>query len=221
MDESVERGIEEALRLLTEKCPRLVRACYWAGTSCVASEVLHHRRSFDLDFHTRRAMVDTRPILAELQGALGDRFRLVHAPDEFGSGFRGVLTLSGGESIAVEVLSNFQDVRPSELVRASLAPAFRRITLRRYLEDKVQCLVERAEARDLIDLRAALIAKPELEGFLRRAVAAQDALLLGERLLSWTDDGIRDDLVAYEDVDPGDAVAMRDLLLGWLRGQDG
>ena len=162
-------------------------------------------------------MVDTRPLLAELQGAFGEGFELLQAPDEFGSGFRGILTLDSGESITIEVLSSFQDTQPSELVTAALVPAFRRITLRRYVQDKVQCIVERAEARDLVDLRATLTLRPELEGFIRNAVADQDALLLSERLLSWDDEGIRRDLAAYEDVDPRDASAMRDLLLSWLK----
>ena len=87
----------------------------------------------------------------------------------------------------------------------------------RYVEDKVQCLVERAEARDLVDLHATLTLRPEFEGFIRKVVADQDALLLSERLLSWDDDGIRRDLASYEDVDPLDASAMRNLLLSWLK----
>lgn len=211
------RSITVALETLKDRCPRLRRACYWAGTSCIAAEELHHRGSFDLDFHTRRAMVDTRPLLAELQGAFGEGFELVQAPDEFGSGFRGILTLASGESIAVEVLSSFEETQPSELVKATLVPAFRRITLRRYVQDKVQCIVERAEARDLVDLRATLTLRPELEAFMRNAVARQDALLLTERLLTWDDAGIRRDLASYEDVDPLDACHMRDLLLSWLK----
>ena len=211
------RNIVMALEMLNHRCPRLVRACYWAGTSSIAAEELHHRRSFDLDFHTRRAMVDTRPILTEILGALGDRFEILQVPDEFGSGFRGVLALDSGARITLEVRSNFQDTAPSELVAATLVPAFRRITLRRYVEDKVQCLVERAEARDLVDLRATLTLRPEFAGFIRQVVAHQDALLLSERLLSWDDKGIRRDLASYEDVDPLDACAMRDLLLSWLK----
>ena len=87
----------------------------------------------------------------------------------------------------------------------------------RYVEDKVQCLVERTEARDLVDLRATLTLRPELEGFIRQVVADQDALLLSERLLAWDDGGIRQDLASYEDVDPLHAFAMRDLLLSWLK----
>ena len=211
------RSIVMALEMLKQRCPRLVRACYWAGTSSIAAEELHHRRSFDLDFHTRRAMADTRPILAEILGTFGNRFEILQTPDEFGSGFRGVLALDSGARITIEVLSNFQDTAPSELVAATLVPAFRRITLRRYVEDKVQCLVERAEARDLVDLHATLTLRPEFEGFIRKVVADQDALLLSERLLSWDDDGIRRDLASYEDVDPLDASAMRDLLLSWLK----
>ena len=107
------RSIVMALEMLNHRCPRLVRACYWAGTSSIAAEELHHRRSFDLDFHTRRAMVDTRPILTEILGALGDRFEILQVPDEFGSGFRGVLALDSGARITLEVRSNFQDTAPS------------------------------------------------------------------------------------------------------------
>ena len=39
---------------------------------------------------------------------------------------------------------------------------------------------------------------------------------MAERLLAWTDDAIRKDLLAYEDVDPAAAMEMRDTLLAWL-----
>jgi hypothetical protein len=48
-------------------------------------------------------------------------------------------------------------------------------------------------------------------------VASQDALLLAERLLGWTDAAIREDLAAYHDVVPEDAMRMRDELLALVR----
>jgi hypothetical protein len=41
--------------------------------------------------------------------------------------------------------------------------------------------------------------------------------LVAERLLSWTDASIRKDLKAYPDVDPRDAIEIRDRLLKWLK----
>lgn len=78
-------------------------------------------------------------------------------------------------------------------------------------------MLERIEARDLVDLRAALRARPRLHYSFHKAVAAQDALLLAERLLGWTDEAIREDLLAYPGVDPADAISMRDELLGMLK----
>jgi len=51
---------QNALRLLGEKCPRPAKMCYWAGTAAIAGEELHHRQSFDLDFHSREALYDVR-----------------------------------------------------------------------------------------------------------------------------------------------------------------
>ena len=99
---------QAAVRLLNQRCPRLSRQCYWAGTSAIAIEELHHRLSFDLDFHTLRALSDVRPILAELQNAFPGAFEIVQAPDEFGSGFGGVWTLPDGVRITVEARSNFE-----------------------------------------------------------------------------------------------------------------
>jgi len=53
-----ERQVEvsrAALSRLGERCPRLAKTCYWAETAAIAIEELHHRQSFDLDFHTRNA----------------------------------------------------------------------------------------------------------------------------------------------------------------------
>jgi hypothetical protein len=214
---SDEAELVEALRRIARSCPRLASACYWAGTSCISIEELHHRRSFDLDFHTSRALQDVRPFATEMSHALGPDFELIAAPDEHGSAFRGLITLPSGVRLTVEVLSNYQDVPASSLAAASSVPGIRRITLRRYVEDKVQCLVERAEARDLVDVAAVLSSRPELSALVQSAMAAQDGILLAERLQSWTDAAIADDLSAYDDVDPQVAVDLRDRLLRWLR----
>lgn len=42
-------------------------------------------------------------------------------------------------------------------------------------------------------------------------------LLLAERLLAWTDDALREDLLAYPGVDPADAISMRDEMLRLLK----
>lgn len=206
-----------AVRVIAERCPRLVAQCYWAGTSAISLEETAHRESFDLDFHSQHALVDTRPLLAELQRAFPSALEIVHAPDAFGSGFTGVIELPGGNKATVQVFAGFDDVPDGDLVASETAPALRRVALHRYLSDKVQCVVERIEARDLVDIQAVVRSRPRLRDILHRAVAAQDALLLAERLLGWTDTAIRDDLRAYRDVEPADAIAMRDDLLSLMR----
>ena len=207
------------MQLLAKRCPRLAALCYWAGTSAIAIEELHHRRSFDLDFHTRFALEDVRPILAEIQAAFPNRVEVVQAPDRFGSGFRVLLALPKNVKITLEVLSNFADIPETELVQSQTAPAIKRVTIRRYLADKIQCVAERAEARDLVDIAAVLQRHPELEGLARAILQDQDAILLAERLLAWTDEDIAKDLAAYSDVRPGTASETRDLLLRWLKEQ--
>ncbi len=219
--EEQNRILTQALRVLTEKCPRLRKMCYWAGTSAIALEVLHHRQSFDLDFHTYRALTDVRPVLAEIQKTFPGRFELLSAPDEFGSGFKGIFILSDKAKVTVEVLSNFQDVEQSELTDSKIAPGMKRITPRRYLADKIQCITEKSEARDLVDMNALLQKFPELASVAKEIIAGQDALILIERLLSWSDQTIQDDLLVYTDVDPRDAMEARDFLLEWLKkGKD-
>lgn len=208
---------QNALRLLGERCPRLAKMCYWAGTAAIAGEELHHRQSFDLDFHSRDALYDVRPVLTEIQAAFPAAFETVQAPDEFGSGFQGILTLPDGERITVEVLSNYEDVADGDLVQARTSPNMKRVSLRRYLADKIQCAGERAEARDLVDILAVLRKRPTIEDDARRLLAEQDAVLLTERLLAWSDQAIQDDLQAYDDVSPADACEARDMLLRWLK----
>ena len=146
--------VRDALRILVKRCPRLAAACYWAGISAISLEELGHRSSLDLDFHTRRALEDVRPLLAEIQRAFPGQFQIIEGPDASGAGFRGVLRLSGGRSITIEFLSNYEDVPIDDLVASSTAPPIERVSLARYLADKVQCFVERVEARDLLDLGA-------------------------------------------------------------------
>ncbi len=183
----------------------------------MAIEELHHRRSFDLDFHTREALVNVRPILAEIQRAFPGAFEVLQAPDEFGSGFRGILILPDNERIAVEVLSNYEDVRAEDLTPATTVPGIQRVSLSRYLADKIQCVVERAEARDLVDILAVIRRHSEMEPLARRLLAEQDAVLLAERLLAWTNDQIAEDLAAYDDVAPENAFQARAMLLKWLK----
>jgi hypothetical protein len=202
---------------LSENCERLREACYWAGASAMSLEELHHRGSFDLDFHTRKALLDVRPILAEIQRAFPGSFELISVPDEFGSGFKGVLRLPEMEGVTVEVLSNYEDVPARYLVRSRIAPRMWRLTAQRFLADKIQCIAERSEARDLVDIAAVLRYHPQLTDEARQIVRSQDALILIERLVAWTVASMHEDLAAYQDVDAGDALQARDLLLGWLR----
>jgi hypothetical protein len=211
----------EALMLLVDRCPRLRGMCYWAGTSSIAIEELGHRESFDLDFHTHQALVDVRPILGELQAVFAESFSVLQVPDVYGSGFSGLLRLRGGEQITIEVLANFEDVPERDLVEAKTSPGIRRVSLRRYLEDKIQCVTERVEARDLIDISAVLLQHPELELAARSALAQQDALLITERLQAWSDAAVATDLEAYPEVNPVDACRTRDLLLSWLKSENG
>ena len=211
------RIVKEALEMISDQCPRLVRSCYWAGTSAISIEELGHRISLDIDFHTHRALQDVRPILAEMQRNFSEKFRLMMAPDEFGSGFRGILQLTNGEHIVIEVLSNFEDVPVDEVTVSKTVPRVKRITLSKYLADKIQCVAERAEARDLVDIRAVIDKFPKMKQNIIRNLLDQDALLLAERLLAWSDESIADDLAAYPDVDPEKAIEARNLLLKWLK----
>ncbi len=211
--------VQRALRLVCERCPRLSGSCYWAGTAAIAVEELHHRQSFDLDFHTRGALVDTRPILAEIRNAFPGAFELTQSPDEFGSGFQGVLTIPGGERITIEVLANYEDVSESDLTETTVAPTIPRVTLHRYLADKIQCVADRTEARDLVDIGAVLNKVPALEAKARQFLAEQDAAIVVERLLNLTDERIAADLAAYQDVSVGKASEIRDKLLIWMKNQ--
>jgi len=219
--EAVQRDtlLKKVLSALVENCGRLREHCYWAGASAIALEELHHRGSFDLDFHTQRALLDVRPILAEILHAFPGGFQVVSGPGELGSGFRGVLRPPASEGVTVEVLSNFEDVPPGDLVQSEIAPGIKRITVKRFLEDKIQCVCERSEARDLVDVMAVLHIHPEMEPDARRMLERQDAVILVERLSAWTETAIREDLTSYRDVDPADALQARDLLLDWLGEQ--
>ena len=209
--------LQKALILLVTHCPRLVRSCYWAGTSSIAIEELHHRQSFDLDFHTHKALLDVRPLLAEIQQALPGRFLLIQAPDEFGSGFSGLLAIDEETQVTIEIMSNYEDVSPEDLTPSQTAPPMKRVSLTRYLCDKMQCVAERSEARDLIDIMAALKRFPQIEPQLRKDLQNQDLILLTERLMLWTEEALQEDLEAYEHVELVDAKNCIDLLLQWIR----
>jgi hypothetical protein len=209
--------VKTALRLLVERCPRLAAQCYWAGTSCIVLEELRHRTAFDIHLHTRQALLDVRPLLVEVTQAFPGAFELLQAPDEFGSGFRGLLKLPAGEAITVEVLSNFEEPSLEDLVPSTIVPDLARVSLRRYLADKIQSVAERAEARDLVDIYAVLKHRPDLASEARRLLHEQDALLLCERLLSSSNEEIKHDLRSYPDTSPEDACQAGDLLLDWLK----
>ena len=178
-----ERALVRALNAVVERCPRLARTCYWAGTAAIAVEELHHRRSFDLDLHTLRALMDVRPLMAEIQLAFGSACRVVRAPDDLGDGFAVVLEYAPRKKIVLEVLSNYQNADRRQLAPSKLIPGLMRVSLRRYLEDKVQCLVDRTEARDLVDIAAVLASRPAIatERAVPRARACPRGAGLGQR----------------------------------------
>lgn len=64
---------------------------------------------------------------------------------------------------------------------------------------------------------AVLEQQPKLEPAARQALAAQDALLVAERLQAWTDAALATDLEGYPGLDPARAGEIRDRLLLWLK----
>lgn len=210
----------KALEQILKCCPRLVKTCYWAGTSAISIEELNHRQSFDLDFHTNRALYDVRAIMAEMQSAFRNHFEITQLPDEFGSGFQGVLHLEGGETVTVEVLSNYDDCAKGDTVPSSNLQGIRRVSLEKYLADKIQCVAERMESRDLIDIASILEKHPEFEEKARKHLMNQDAIFLTEQLMAWNEESIRNDLASHPDSPPDSALQTRDLLLTWIKEGD-
>ena len=208
--------LQSALAELVSLCPKTRNECYWAGTSAIALEELQHRDSFDLDLHTIHAQVDVRPLLSEIQIAFKDRLTLIEPPNPYGSGFQGSIKLAGGEELTLQLMANFEEVSSDQLVPSRLVPGIRRVGLPKYLRDKLTCLVERAEARDLVDILFVIQHSASLKSLARRALANLDEILLAERLLAWTEDALAADLKAYPDLDPEYASQARDLLLSWL-----
>lgn len=212
-----EKDFIEALVLMAERCPRLLKTCYWSGTSPIILEETHHRQSYDIDLHTLRALRDVRPLQAELQRGFGPAFRVLSAPDSLGSGFRGSLDLPSGAQLIIEVLASFESPKKADLTVSRLVPAWRRVALGRYALDKLQYVIERVEARDLVDLWVIFHYRPELAVLAKSRIPEVDQLLLTERLLHWSDSAIADDLAAYPGVDWNIAARSRDLLLEWLQ----
>jgi hypothetical protein len=208
--------LQRTLQELVVACPSLPKQCYWAGTSAIALEELRHRDSFDLDLHTVHALEDVRPLLTEIQQAFPSRFTLLETPNPYGSGFQGVILVEDGSQLTVQVMANFEDIPADQLVPSQLVPGIRRVGLAKYLRDKLTCLVERAESRDLVDVMAVVTHRESLKGLARRTLASLDEVLLVERLLSWSDDAIARDLKVYPELDPRTACQARDLLLEWL-----
>ncbi|MCA1596944.1 MAG: hypothetical protein LC772_11045 [Chloroflexi bacterium] len=68
-------------------------------------------------------------------------------------------------------------------------------------------------------MQSRLDRRPDLMQMARRLALEQDALLLAERLLAWTDEEIEKDLRSHPGVPPAEAIAARDLLLSWLRSE--
>lgn len=208
--------LTSVLKEIVSGCPGLRQKCYWAGTSAIALEELRHRDSFDLDLHTIHALEDVRPLLAELEGAYSTRLLVLEPPSQYGSGFQAALEVPEGRQLTVQVMANFEEVPLDQLVESVLVPGIRRVTLAKYLRDKLTCLVERAEARDLIDVMFTVEHSPALKNLARRALATLDEVILAERLLNWTDQLLEADLRVYPEVDPQRARQARDMLLSWL-----
>ncbi len=204
------------LREIVSTCPGVKSSCYWAGTSAIALEELKHRDSFDIDLHTIHALEDLRPLLAELDRTFSTRLLVAEPPGPYRSGFQGIIQVADGKELTLQVMANFEEVPLDQLVDSTLIPGLRRVGLGKDLRDKLTCLVERAEARDLVDVMFSIEHRPSLESLARRALSTLDEVLLAERLLSWTDQLLEADLKAYPGVDPGRARQARDLLLSWL-----
>ena len=125
--------------------------------------------------------------------------------------------MPSGEELALEVLSNFEDVPASQLTKSKLAPDIRRISLPKYLHDKVQYLVERNEAQDLADIGAILKKFPAMQNQTQIFVLKQDTLLLTERLLNWQEEDLRTELAIYGPDLLEQALDAKIPLLSWIK----
>jgi hypothetical protein len=82
--EARELLLRQAVVEIAARCPRVVKSCYWAGTSAISLEELRHRESFDLDgdrFVRRRAVHFAAHGFFRLDGVREARSR--HASTDF------------------------------------------------------------------------------------------------------------------------------------------
>jgi predicted nucleotidyltransferase component of viral defense system len=117
----------------------------------------------------------------------------------------------------IEVLSNFDDVSKEDLSEAKIVKGVKRVSLNKYLRDKLQCLCERTEARDLADIFAVLQKFPKLVNFAHQCLLQIDLVLLSQRLLDWNDEALKSDLLKYNDIKFDEVKAMRDKMLAWIK----
>jgi hypothetical protein len=209
--------VSQVLTILVKSCPKLLANCYWAGSSAISIEELSHRQSYDLDFHTCDALIDVRPFLAEIKRAFPKVTEIVAAPAGLSAGFRVSVQLDQGQEMLIEVLSNFDDVSKEDLSEAKIVKGVKRVSLNKYLRDKLQCLCERTEARDLADIFAVLQKFPKLVNFAHQCLLQIDLVLLSQRLLDWNDEALKSDLLKYNDIKFDEVKAMRDKMLAWIK----
>lgn len=142
MREDLASILAATLREIVSDCPSVKTSCYWAGTSAIALEELKHRDSFDIDLHTIRALEDLRPLLAEMETTFTTRLSLAEPPGPYRSGFQGIIQVSDGKELTLQVMANYEEVPLDQLVDSTLVPGLRRVGLAKYLRDKLTCLVE-------------------------------------------------------------------------------
>lgn len=149
--------MQQALSEIAEAIPKSHEKLYLGGTAPVSIRHLRHAISLDLDFHTNQALAPTSLEARSLKKHFKGRLEWFEADHEFGI-FRGAIDSgeidqNGGKIlIEIDLFSHFEDT-PNELLEdGGTWSKFKTTSLHAYLKNKVTCLEERAEAKDLYHL---------------------------------------------------------------------
>jgi len=144
--------IQQSVTEVVTAAPELAKTCYLSGTMPVTVIDQPFAMSIDMDWRTKKTHQSPSGIVKTLADTLGDRFEVEEADREFGI-YRAIIrpAKKGGVLMSLDLFSSFE---PAKTLRTFPVTGVSAESFADYLANKVACLTERMEVKDLFHLCA-------------------------------------------------------------------
>jgi hypothetical protein len=141
----------EIVKNLVEIAPALKTEFLESGSAGPSIHHLAHTLTWDIELHTREANKNPIKVVQQFQKKFGKNFELYEKDQEFGI-YRALLKTNHSIPISLDIFSSYETVKENQIEHQPNYHGLASLTLKYYLEKKIECLEGREETKDIVHL---------------------------------------------------------------------